>query len=125
MNLDPIWPQVSAHLQPALEFGMNTHRLEDVRALVENGVAQLWPMPGGSIVTEILEMPSGEKTLRYWLAGGRLEALLMAEPGISEWARVEHGCSSAEIIGRRGWKKVLPQYRHVADQLWRRLAGDA
>lgn len=124
-TLDDIWPVCAGHLQPALDFGRNLHRLEDVRASIDSGHAQIWPIGSeGTIVTEVKDYPAGPRILNFWLAGGSLGALVAAEPIIADWGR-ENGCHGAWILGRKGWMKALPHYQHVANVLWRPLKEDA
>lgn len=121
---EEIWARCTEHLQPALDFWHGLHRMEDVHAAIERGDAQLWPMPTGTLVTEIREYPSGGRIVNFWLAGGTLGTLVGAEPIIADWAR-EQGCHAAQIIGRKGWARVLPQYREAATVLWRSLGERA
>lgn len=121
--LNKVWGQCSEHLRPALAMWHDQHRLVDVRAAIERGDAQLWPMgKAGTVVSEINDYP-GQRVLNFWLAGGTLGALVSAEPAIAAWGRGE-GCTAAQIIGRKGWRKVLPHYTHTADVLWRSLKLD-
>jgi hypothetical protein len=120
--VDAVWGRCVQHLQPALDFEYGLHRIEDVRAAIDRDEAQLWPAPEGTIVSEIKEYPSGTRVLRLWLAGGSLGYLMAAEPLIRDWGR-ERGCSASIITGRKGWKRVLPDYRHTADVLWCQFEG--
>lgn len=125
LTLDDLWPQCCEHLQPALAFGRDLHSLDDVRAAIEAGKAQLWPIGSeGTIVSEVKDYPSGVRLLNFWLAGGSLGALVTAEPIIADWGR-ERGCHAAQVIGRKGWVKALPHYQHVANVLWRPLKEDS
>lgn len=124
LQLDDVWPRCAEHIAPALAHAGNTHTLEHVRQAIEENRAQLWPVGElGTVVTEIEQMPSGLRICRLWLAGGKMAALIEAEKVIAEWAK-ENGCDAVEITGRKGWRKVLPEYRHVADVLWRTLRTD-
>lgn len=121
VTLDEIWPQAAEHLQPALDYAGGTHTLEHVRSAIEDGTAQIWPIgESGTIVSEIVEAPTGKRVCRLWLAGGTLGALLAAEKIVAEWAR-EHECAVMEIVGRLGWERVLPEYRRAAVVLRREL----
>lgn len=120
-TLDDVWPLAEQHLRPALAFGRDLHRLEDVREAIDAGEAQLWPIGSeGTIVTEIREFPSGVRVVNFWAAGGSLGALVAAEPLIADWAR-QRGCHAAQILGRKGWIRALPHYEHTASVLWRTL----
>lgn len=106
-------------IEDALTRDFGGYALEDVRALVESGVAQLWPTPNGAIVTVIEPYPQ-IKVLRFWLAGGTLRELQKSEPVIRAWAK-DQGCTLALIGGRRGWLKALPGYRELCTVMVRNI----
>jgi len=65
-----------------------------------------------AIVTEIIDYPQ-RRTLRFWLAGGNLKTLLEVEPKIRKWS-ILYRCEAVEIIGRKGWEKVMKDYEPTA-----------
>ena len=103
------WKRCEPFISAALEFANNTHSLGDVLRLIAEGEAQFWPFDDAAIVTEIVKYPQ-RTILRFWLAGGKLETLLAAEPEIVKWSK-QWGCDGVEIIGRRGWHRVLNGYK--------------
>ena len=105
--------RLTPHIKAALAHAGDTHSPEDVWNAIERGHAQFWPLKNSVVVTEIVSYPTG-RSVRFWLAGGDLEELLMVEPFIVDWAAETHGCNRAEIIGRAGWVKALPDYRDAA-----------
>ena len=96
----------------ALEYAHNSHTYEQVIEGVIKGDAQFWALSDSAVVTEIVTYPQ-KRTLRFWLAGGNLNTLLSAEPKILEWSRT-YKCVAVEIIGRKGWEKVLKEYKPTA-----------
>ena len=96
----------------ALEYAHNSHSFEQVIDIVKRGDAQFWAFPDSAIVTEIIEYPQ-RRTLRFWLAGGNLKRLLDVEPKIRKWS-ILYQCEAVEIIGRKGWEKVLKGYEPTA-----------
>lgn len=96
----------------ALEYVHNSHSFEQVIDIVKRGDAQFWAFPDSAIVTEIIEYPQ-RRTLRFWLAGGNLKRLLDVEPKIRKWS-ILYQCEAVEIIGRKGWEKVLKEYEPTA-----------
>jgi hypothetical protein len=97
---------VAAWLDAALAHAGRTHRLEDVRALVEAGEAQLWASEHAAMVTVIEEDPL-ERRLLIWLAGGDLDDLVRSlRPQAEDWAR-RQGCRRVVVIGRAGWERAL------------------
>jgi hypothetical protein len=112
-TLADLWPEAAKHLAPAVER-WGTHTLEHVRAAIDSGDAQLWPMAeDGAIVSEIFRTPTGKLGCRIWLAGGNMRALLAGEKIVAGWA-AEQGCEFMEILGRKGWQRVLPEYEPTA-----------
>ena len=96
----------------ALEYAHNSHSFEQVIDIVKRGDAQFWAFSDSAIVTEIIEYPQ-RRTLRFWLAGGNLKTLLDVEPKIRKWS-ILYQCEAVEIIGRKGWEKVLKGYEPTA-----------
>lgn len=107
MALPARWLELCCHVRNALRrTGDDTYDLSDVLDCIQRGDAQWWPLPNAAIVTEIEDTPR-KRILRYWLAGGDLKELIGQTIHIERWAR-EHGCTSAIIVGRGGWPRVLP-----------------
>ena len=81
--------------------------------------AQLWAFEidgriRGIWITKIENTPSGKRGLLWIAAGDPLEVgLRLYRVHTESWLRSK-GCQWIEIIGRRGWKKVLPDYEEVA-----------
>ncbi len=96
----------------ALRYAHNSHTYEQVIDIVKRGDAQLWAFRDSAIVTEIIDYPQ-RRTLRFWLAGGNLKTLLEVEPKIRKWS-ILYRCKAVEIIGRKGWEKVMKGYEPTA-----------
>lgn len=95
---------------------------ESVRAELEAARAQLWGMregekPLGIWITRI----EGDRGLLWIAAGERLEeGLRLFNEHTAPWLKAK-GCKYVQIIGRHGWKRVLPDYEDVGIVLERRL----
>ena len=96
---------VRRHLQAALNHCGNTHTVDDVLQMVDDGKASLHVGERCAVVTQVMSFPTGRR-LHYWLAGGDLMELQEIEKRCSAEAR-QRGCVAASIIGRRGWAKKL------------------
>lgn len=112
---DTAWTRCGPWLEAALAHAGDSHGLEDVRALVEDGRARLWAGARSALVATIENDPR-ERRLLLWLAGGALDELTaVLRPAAEAWGRAM-GCTRAMIIGRPGWEHVLRDdgYRPVA-----------
>ena len=105
------WDRCSAWLEAALYYSNGTHTIDDVLETVQRGDAQFWHYPDAAVVTEIMDYPQ-KRVLRYWLAGGNLKTLLKVEPSIRHWSQL-WGCVGIEIIGRKGWLRVLKGFKQT------------
>lgn len=99
-------------IDDALEYAHNSHTFEQVLEIVKRGDAQFWAFEDSAIITEIIDYPQ-RRTLRFWLAGGNMKRLLDVEPKIRKWS-ILYACKAVEIIGRKGWEKVLKDYEPTA-----------
>ena len=100
-------------LQAAIDKGWNTHTLDDVRRMVAEGKAHLWPAARGAMVTEVVNFPQ-RRVMNIFLAGGELDQLLDMEADATRWCKT-WGATGAMLHGRKGWEKVLAErgYRHL------------
>ena len=115
-GVDRVW-QIAA---PLLEKATKRTEKIDIPSLlkcVRDGSMQLWlaydPKEEGVLAaaaTEMVTYTSGLKSARILLLGGlhlsRWEGLIAT---IEEWALSE-GCSTVEMVGRRGWGRVYSDY---------------
>ena len=113
-----VWPVVSKILEPVFPRCYGKVSPEDVVEYVETGIAQLWVQyldgePAAVVVTAIERYPSRD-VLKVMLAAGKDAKRWKpyAQHAVEEFARAT-GCSSVEIVGRRGWGKVYPDYEEI------------
>ena len=111
-SLSAEWERCGGFIEDALEYAQFSHTLEDVLRIVLAGDAQFWPDAKAALVTELIDYPQ-RRTLRFWLAGGDLDALRDLEVAAIEWSKL-WGCTSSEIVGRRGWVRALNGYQEAA-----------
>ena len=106
------WPQIIK----CAERGGSTEA--DIIEKVELGHATGWPVDGGFLV---LERTTDDK-LRIWLGVGIgvRRWCREAEREVSAFAR-EIGCHCLLIEGRRGWRRVLPHWTRVGEDLELRI----
>ena len=95
-------------LNRALAVAGNTHAPEDVAQAIKEGRMQAWTEGRSLVVTEVLEYPQA-KALNVFLAVGSLDEVMAIQPRIEAFGR-EHGCKVMRMEGRKGWRRVLPDY---------------
>ena len=92
-------------LQKALEFGGNTHSLDDIKRAIDSGQLTFWAGRNSAVITEIEDYPQ-HRVLQFYLAGGNLAELETMYPAIEKWGR-EQGCTMASTAGRPGWERTF------------------
>ena len=119
------WPHVAALIKAAMEKG-RLSSFADVEHAVRNGNALLWLAWNGetvkaAAVTE-LAVANGEKFCTIVACGGHDRAQwLPLLAGLETYGRAQ-GCAAMRIYGRRGWLKLLPEYRTTRVLLEKELA---
>lgn len=111
-SLSAKWTHCAPFIEAALEYAHGSHKMGDVFATILKGDAQFWPAEDAGLVTEVIDYPQ-RRTLRFWLAGGKLETLQELEAAAIEWSK-RWDCVACEIIGRRGWVRALEGYEEAA-----------
>ena len=113
------WAIASPMLQSALEY-QDTHDIHDIKAALDDGSAQLWCGWKSCVGTEIVEYPK-MNACRIWLAAGdKSELLSRMLADIEKWAK-NQGCSKIEVVGRKGWLRVLQDFEQPHTVLEKRL----
>ena len=119
--------EVWSHVAPLLESAVSRTdlgRFDEIEHDVLSGRSLLWLAWSGQIeavATTILAETDTAKVCVLTACGGkdmrRWLALLMT---IESYARAE-GCSRMRIFGRKGWQRMLPDYRTTNIVLERKL----
>lgn len=112
MSLLDEFERLAHNIENALEYANDSHNALDVLDAVKSGKAQFFSIGDSCVITEIVDYPQ-KSVCRIWLAGGNMDELLEAEKHIASLAK-EHGCDGMEIIGRKGWQRVLKDYKPSA-----------
>lgn len=117
-DLEFIWSQVVPHIERALDGSYSTY---DILNNIQDNRMQLWiswnntdKRVEAAFVTEVCDYPQ-IRTMRWVLAGGNnmeewLNPLLEK---VENWAK-KNKCQRLEIVGRKGWTKVLRDYNPQA-----------
>lgn len=117
-QVEDVWPLLEPHLR-RVERETATVSVAALKALALNCEAQVWGVQDGrgnvtgACVTRVYES-AGSRFCTIFVAAGHLMPVL--PDGIlviEDWAR-GLGCRAIEIIGRKGWERVLPGYAQRA-----------
>lgn len=109
-DVDRVWDKCVPMINRALARQKN-HDLFSVKRLVSSGSAQLWVIVkdkkiSSVIITEVIIYPL-RKGLRFFLCGGK--NAYDCKPAleiIEAWGK-SIGCKHSEILGRKGWARLL------------------
>jgi hypothetical protein len=104
-----------SQIEAALGYEGGNYSFDDVVAMVNSGVMQLWTRPQSVAITTINVYPQ-RKTLHFFIAGGNLSELENMLPEIETWAKAQ-GCTGATLLGRPGWERTF-----LARKGWTRTA---
>ena len=108
-----IWPQAEAALRVVTDFGSDIDMAKVLGELVAGRLA-LWLVGHGWVVTEVTINPDGKRTFWVLMAGGtvgeKLSALTSETMAQFEALARRSGYMDIRIWGRRGWKRLLPDY---------------
>ena len=118
------WERSRPFLVDALEKSGGEYAIDDVLKEVEDDHAIFYPVRNGASVFRIALYPQ-KRMLRIWLAGGDMEANIDGVLEAAEFHAKEHECDGIEVIGRKGWERVLKPhgYEHKRVMLIKEL-GD-
>lgn len=116
--LAPLWPLVAPFARQMAERFPDDWPLPEIRRRAEEGLLLLWLVweeaegaPCAVVATEIHDKPSGRRQLLVALAAGRAHERWVRLIAELERHGRRHGCHYAEVSGRAGWARHLPDYR--------------
>jgi hypothetical protein len=114
-DLEFIWSQVKPQIEKALDGSYSSY---DILEYIKQNRMQLWISWNdgieASFVTEVCDYPQ-LRVMRWVLAGGsNMESWLdLVTSKVEDWAK-RNNCQRLEIVGRKGWTKVLRDYKPQA-----------
>lgn len=122
-NLKELWPQLEPKLQKALSRGAAWTAI-DIAGQVLKGRAQIWGVWDEQIksvwVTSISIYHEFSVCDVLSCGGDGLKDMVLYLKNVEVWAK-EKGCSFVRIYGRKGWKRILPEYENTAVVLEKKL----
>lgn len=109
-----------AQLAPVVSRVTLAHSLDDIRVELAEQRAQCFglrigPQVVALILTRIETTPSHTYGVVWIAAGSALEqGLAFYRAEIEPWLFEDQGCEWIELQGRKGWRKMLPDYQEPA-----------
>lgn len=118
-QIEQFWPHFKHWIEDAIHrIGLTP--FDYVEREVLAGRMLLWLAYDGAKVQAAATTELNDGVCTIVAGGGGLDAMLSCIPMIESFARDEK-CRSTRIIGRRGWMRVLPEYKAKAAILERPL----
>ena len=114
-HISNIWDSVHRHLELMTPHSEGELEPEDFYELLTNAEMQLWiAVDNGeliaSMVTQVIPYPR-KQVLRIISIGGKsMDKWMQFLPIIEDWA-LTVGCTSLEAWGRKGWLKILKDWK--------------
>lgn len=114
-----VWDQVAPKIQTVADRA-GTYTVEDIAQRLLKETAQLWVALRNdrvvmACVTEINDYKRRECNILI-CAGSRRQDWIGFLEHIKEWARAE-GCQAMTLTGRKGWQRVLRDWKLAAVEL--------
>lgn len=105
-----VWSDAEPQLARALCI-VGEHTTHDILVQLLTTEARLWRIHNAWCVTEVIEYPRLKVAMGSHL-GGTMDPMSLRDalPKWRQWAK-EHGCKELRIVGRRGWRRVFPEFR--------------
>lgn len=128
-EMAPLWPGIVGCLEKYCRRFAEEESVAHVLRQCAAGRRQLWIVTdesGRVILTPVTEIvtidATGKKQLLLAEVGGeRLAECMPFLSQIEAWAAREHGATEAQLVGRKGWKRLMEPlgYRETA-VIWRK-----
>lgn len=110
------WPGIVACLATYCRRFSGEETVDNILSECAGGKRTLWMCLDGDevVLTPITEIvtinATGKKQLILAEVGGsRLKECLPLLNDIEAWAKAVHGVEEAQLVGRRGWARLLPE----------------
>lgn len=108
------WPEAEPFLRPAVHHTDPEAYLQLIHSRIVGAVNQLWRISDeegiskGYAVTELYT--AGHQVIaQIHMGAGKLEDFLEQLDSFEYWAR-EQGAQTIQIIGRKGWEKIMKPF---------------
>lgn len=113
--IDQVWKDVAPMIERALAYFDDRVGIDDIYQSLKAKNNQLWLVFRGgeiltAVITEIAIYPKKKVLTIAYLAGRDFKSWQYGLSVLKDFAK-SHGCSCIEIRGRRGWEKLLKDFR--------------
>lgn len=117
-HVQTVWPLAEPHLKRAMAFADGEFTLDEAQAYLTEGRFQLWlawdaaqKRAIGAGVTEIFDYPRKRVCfLVLWASEAPRARWLEGLQAVEQWASAK-GCRAMRLLGRKGWGRLLDDYR--------------
>ena len=103
------WEKSKPLLVKALHRSGDLHTIDDVLESIKTKKAIFYPLKDGAAIFSVREY-ARRKLLQIWLVGGDMDASIEGVLSGADFHAEQNGCDGIEVIGRKGWKRVLQPY---------------
>lgn len=110
-----VWLHAARWLAPAMALECSDDDITALKRDLDVGAALLWIVWDGealigAVATKITSVPRRKICNIVACGGTRVREWIKLVAEIERYARAE-GCDAVRLTGRRGWKRILPEYR--------------
>jgi hypothetical protein len=128
-EMQPLWPGIIRCLEIYCARFPDDETVENIITQCAAGRRQLWIVQdetGRVVLTPITEVVRNDATGAVRLVccevgGERLQECLPLLDVMEQWAKEVHGATESELVGRRGWERLLkPHAYELAAQIYRK-----
>jgi hypothetical protein len=111
-----IWDNVAPLLSKVIQHSEGELETDDYLSNLMSGSMQLWIVTEDgkiilSMVTQIIQFPQKKVLRTIALAGERFKEVHSQFSDMLASYALKNECSSLELWGRKGWKKMLPDWK--------------
>ena len=110
-----IWPSILEYVEEVVSHSQGEMTAENFYEELTNGSMQLWVSIEGKevlacMITQIAPYPNKQVLRIIALGGVEMEKWIQFLPDIEHWA-MNVGCTSLEAWGRKGWLRILQDWK--------------
>lgn len=112
--LSAAWSHVLPHIEKMADATRGKLTTDDFKERIASGDFQLWVVienkqPIASVLTEIIQYPQRKVARVVGCVGEHRGKWVHLLSEIQDWSRLQ-GCVAMEIVARKGWARVLPDF---------------